>query len=204
MRRTPEPLAQVWGLLLPCWANPLFSSRSPDSIYSWIPTVTASPPPLSPCCCLPLPMAHTPVSSIRPQCQSHTLGFLQTRGIGKALRESIQLPPLTDEATWAPAAMWLAQGHSASWQESWDTNPRLLTTLNNSDDAQMSTKGLQFWARIESEDLRPLPGSWQHVPSQSGTHAWEGRCGTLCQHIQFSLLPCLHIASSNVPSFCRI
>lgn len=103
---------------------------------------------------------------------------------GKALRESIQLPPLTDEATWAPAAMWLAQGHSASWQESWDTNPRFLMTFNESDDAQMSTEGLQLWARIESKDLRPLPGSWQCIPSrQSGTHAWEGHFGALCQHI---------------------
>lgn len=42
-------------------------------------------------------------------------------------------------------------------------------TLDNADDAQMSMKGLNLWARLKSKDLRPLPGSWQHVPSQSGT-----------------------------------
>lgn len=67
--------AQVWRLLLPCWANLLFSSpppclplcpQAPESIYSWTPAVTS--PPAS-CCCLPLPVAHSPMrSSIRPHC----------------------------------------------------------------------------------------------------------------------------------------
>lgn len=56
--RSPEPLAQVQGLLLPCRANLLFPSPSPylpllpqapDSIYSWMLAVT-SPPSLSAAC----------------------------------------------------------------------------------------------------------------------------------------------------------
>lgn len=43
-------------------------------------------------------------------------------------------------------------------------------TLNNSDDAQMSMKGLRLWAGIESKDLRPLPDSWSmSLLRQSGT-----------------------------------
>lgn len=56
-------------------------------------------------------------------------------------------------------------------------------TLNNSDDAQMSMKGLCLWAGIESKDLRPLPNSWQHVSSQTERHTWEGHFGVLCQNI---------------------
>lgn len=77
-------------------------------------------------------------------------------------------------------------------------------TLNNSDDAQMSTKGLHLWVRIKSKDLRPLPGSWQRISSRREGRAWEGHSGALCRHISFSLLPCLHTTSSNVPSFRRI
>lgn len=44
-------------------------------------------------------------------------------------------------ATWAPEATWPAQGRSASWQHSRDSNPGLLMTLKGSDDARMSTKG---------------------------------------------------------------
>lgn len=37
---------------------------------------------------------------------------------GKALRDPVQLPPLTDEGYLGPRVTWLAQGHSASWQQS--------------------------------------------------------------------------------------
>lgn len=42
--------------------------------------------------------------------------------------------------------------------------------LDNPDDAQMSVEWLNLWARLKSKDLRPLPGLWQPVPSESGTH----------------------------------
>lgn len=111
----------------------------------------------------------------RAQCQSHPWDFHRPWNweAEKAPRELSN--SLQQRGQPGPAAMGLAQGHSAGWQQSWDMNSRLLRTLDNSDDAQMSMKGLNLWARLKSKDLRPLPGSWLHVPSQSGTH----RKGTL-------------------------
>lgn len=119
LRAKPQShLAQVWRLLLPCWANLLFSSPSPclplrpqvpESIYLFL------DPPSHPLSCILLLLASPSGTRSREKFHQAPLLIpppkffmdLWNWKAGKALRELIQLPPLTDEATWAPAAVCL-------------------------------------------------------------------------------------------------
>lgn len=174
MLRTPEPLGSSSGAVSFLLGTPVLFS------FPQVPRAPISGPcshsPSSSCCCLILPEAHTPEKSSPGPSANHTPGIFTDHGIGRLRRPRESSPtPFNKRGQPGPAAMGLAQGNSAGWQQSWDMNSRLLRTLDNSDDAQMSMKGLNLWARLKSKDLRPLPGSWLHVPFQSGTR----RKGTL-------------------------
>lgn len=176
MLRTPEPLgsrseaaSSLLGrpVLFPPPRLPLLL-QAPHSIYSWTPS---SHLPSFPWLLLAPPRGtYSCKKCIRPHCQSHTglLHRLLELGSCQGPESAPQLP-VTDKAP-GHSIQGLAQGYSAGGPQSWDANPGLSRTLNNSDDAQMSMRGCLSGqeGRVRTSGHCLAPGSVS-LPRQSGT-----------------------------------
>lgn len=140
----PEPHGSSSRAASPCRADLCFYPTLAPHGHRGAP----SPPPALPSSpVLPLPSPGDTLSLENshqaPLPISHPGFFMNTWNweAGKPSKIASNSRLCQTTATWAPEATWPAQGRSASWQHSRDSNPGLLMTLKGSDDARMSTKG---------------------------------------------------------------